>query len=186
MMFLFWKRLREDYPSNFIFTTAIFVIVGVLAGFFLSAKFFPLWWFWASFLGGSLGYGVGALKYKLRFFESFEALVLGLFPWLGGYFFLDSIVNSSIVSLGATFLVLGLLSLFALIDKHYKNFTWYRSGRIGLAGLTTLGTFLLLRAAIASFFPHVLSFAGKLEPLVSGVLAFFVFLATFNLARSET
>lgn len=183
-LFLFWKRLKEDYPSSQIFTTSFYVLVGVLLGFLVSLKVSPQSWFWFELIGIILGLGVGILRYKLRFFEVLEALTLGLLPWLALVFLRDSIINSSLASFLSFFAVTCLITLFAFLDSHYKNFSWYRSGRIGFSGLTTLGTFFLLRAAVASFFPFVISFVGKYEAILSGVAAFGFFLATFNLARS--
>jgi len=182
-LFLFWRRLKEDYPSSQIFTTAFYVLVGILLGYFVSLRVSPLSWFWIELVGITLGFGVGILRYKFRFFEVLEALTLGLLPWLGLFFLRDSIDSSSLASFLSFFAVTCLITLFAFLDSHYKNFSWYRSGRIGFSGLTTLGTLFLVRAAFASFFPFVISFVGY-EAILSGVAAFVFFLATFNLARS--
>ncbi len=182
-LFLFWRRLKEDYPSSQIFTTAFYVLVGILLGYGVSLKVSRESWFWIELAGIILGFGVGILRYKLRFFEVLEALTLGLLPWLGLFFLRDSIDNSSLASFLSFFAVTCLITLFVFLDSHYKNLSWYRSGRIGFSGLTTLGTLFLLRAAFASFFPFVISFV-KYEAILSGVAAFVFFLATFNLARS--
>ena len=108
---------------------------------------------------------------------------MGILPWLGLIFLKDSIKLSSLTSFLAFFAVACLLTLFAYLDASYKNFSWYRSGRVGFSGLTTLGVLFLLRAAFASFFPDVISFV-KYEAILSGVAAFVIFLAIFNLARS--
>ena len=182
-LFLFWRRLKEDYPSSQIFTTAFYVLAGILLAWGLSLKVSRESWFWLELVGIILGLGIGLLRYKFRFFEVLEALALGLLPWLGLFFLKDSIENSSLASFLSFFAVTCLITLFAFLDSHYKNFNWYRSGRIGFSGLTTLGTLFLLRAAFASFFPFVISFV-KYEAILSGIAAFVFFLATFNLARS--
>jgi hypothetical protein len=184
-LFLFWKRLKEDYLGSQIFSTAFYVLVGILAGFILSRRFFPLAWFWAEIVGIALGFSLGVLRYKLRLFEVLEALGMSLLPWLGIYFLKDSIESTSLVSFLAFFGVTCLITLYAFLDSHYKNFTWYSSGKAGFSGLATLGAFFLLRAAFASFFPFVLSFVDKYEAILSGVAAFIFFLATFNLARQK-
>lgn len=183
-LFLFWRRLNEDYPSSQIFTTAFYVLAGILLGYGVSLKVSRESWFWIELVGIILGFGVGILRYKFRFFEVLEALTLGLLPWLGLFFLRDSIDSSSLPSFLSFFAVTCLITLFAFLDSHYKNLSWYRSGRIGFSGLTTLGTLFLLRATFASFFPFVISFVGKYEVVLSGVAAFVFFLATFNLARS--
>ena len=184
-LFFFWRRLKEDYPINQIFTTAFYVLVGILAGFLLSKKFFPSAWFWAEFLGVALGFALGVLRYKLRLFESLEALSVSLLIWLGVYFLKDSIVATSLPSFLSFFAVTCLITFYAYLDAHYKLFSWYASGKAGFSGLATLGLFFLVRAGFASFFPFVISFVDKYEAILSGVAAFIFFLATFNLARQK-
>jgi len=185
-LFLFWKRLKEDYPSEQIFTNSFFVLLGVALGLLIAKKFLPAFWFWGAFLGASLGVLLGVIRSKFRIFEAIEAASLGLLPWLGIYFLGDSIVNSSLPSFLAFFAVTCLVTLFAFLDSHYKNFAWYRSGRVGFSGLTTLAFFFLLRAGFAPFFPFVISFTGRQDAILSGVAAFAFFLLTFNLARQTT
>lgn len=182
-LFLFWRRLKEDYPTPEIFTSAFYVLFGVLLGYLISRFYFPGLWFWLEGVGIALGLTLGVVRYKFRFFEVLENLVLGILPWLGLIFLKDSIKLSSLTSFLAFFAVACLLTLFAYLDASYKNFSWYKSGRVGFSGLTTLGVLFLLRAAFASFFPNVLSFV-KYEAILSGITAFVIFLAIFNLARS--
>lgn len=182
-LFVFWKRLKEDYATNQIFTTAFYVLSGVGLGYFTSRRFLPNAWFWFVLGGIMFGLTLAGLRYKLRIFEAVEALTVGLLPWLGLFYLKDSIDHSSLFSFLAFFAVTSLLALFSYLDSHYKNFSWYKSGRIGFAGLTTLGLFFLIRGVFASFFPFVISFLGRYEAMISGVSAFVLFLLTFNLAR---
>src|SRR4030042_6518724 len=182
-LFIFWNKQREDYPSAEIFSTAFFVLAGIGLGAFVAFKFFPGWWFWTETLGALLGLGLGILRHKFRFFESFEALVIGLFPWLSLLYLTDSISYSSIFSFVAFVGVVALMGLYHFLDKHYKGFSWYRSGRVGFSGLTIAGLLFLLRAAVASFVPFVISFVLSYEAILSGIAAFVLFLLTFNLAR---
>lgn len=185
-LFVFWRRIKEDYASDVVFTAGFLVVAGIILGGLISKQFFPSWWFWASAVGASFGILLGIVRFSLRPFETVEAGVIGLLPWVILIFWLDSIKNSSLVSLIYSVGILALLGLFYFLDGHYKDFTWYKSGRVGFAGLTVAGFFFILRAAIAIFFPSVLSFVGKFEALVSALSAFIFFLLTFNLARSET
>lgn len=185
-LFVFWRRIKEDYAGDVIFTVGFLVVAGIILGNLVSKQLFPIWWFWASILGAALGILLGIVRFSLRPLETLEAAILGLLPWVILIFWLDSIKNSSLVSLIYSVGILALLGLFYFLDGHYKDFTWYKSGRVGFAGLTVAGFFFILRAAIAIFFPSVLSFVGKFEALVSALSAFIFFLLIFNLARSET
>lgn len=184
-LFIFWKKLKEDYSSTFVFTTSFYVL-GSMAGFALAAKYFAAsWLFWATFAGALVGLALGVLRFKMRFFESYEALAIGILPWLSLYYLADAIKASSIYSFVAFVFVVSLMGLYYYLDKHYKSFSWYRSGRIGFSGLSVSGVFFLMRAAVASFLPFVISFLDKYEALLSGVTAFVFFLLTFNLARKS-
>lgn len=184
-LYLFWRRIKEDYSSNMIFSTAFFTIIGIVAGSLLGHSFLSLWWFWTSFLGGALGLTLGIFKFKLRFLETIEAGTVSLMPWVVFIFWADSIKSSSIVSFVYSVGIVALIGLYYFLDHHYKEFSWYKSGRVGFAGLTTAGIFFALRAAIAIFSPNVLSFAGRGEALVSALSAFIFFFMTYNLSRSE-
>lgn len=182
-LFLFWRRLKEDYTSSAIFSTSFYMLTGLALAFLLSGNFFPSSSFWVIFNGLSLGLAVGALRHRMRVFEAIDAASLSLLPWLGFFFLEDAIVNSSLTSLTASTVALALIILFFVLDKRYKRFSWYKSGRVGFSGLTILGLLFLLRAAVAPIYPNVLSFAGNYEPFASGIVAFVFFLLVFNLSR---
>ncbi len=185
-LFFFWRRLREDYSGTQIFTTAFYILIGVGLGFLISFKFFPPWWFWISLIGVLLGLTLGIFRNKLRFFEVLEATLMAFFPWLFLVFLSDSISKSNPISLIISALILGLIGGFYYLDNQYKGFVWYRSGRIGFAGITTAGLFFLIRMTLATFFSFVLSFSGKSDIFLSGICAFILFLLIYHLARSET
>jgi hypothetical protein len=184
-LFLFWKKLREDYTGNQIFSTAVLALTGIGLGFLISLKFFPLGWFWLEFILALLGFTLGIVKFNLRPFELIEAAVVSLAPWLSLIFLSDSVVKINLSSFLAFFSVVCLTTFYIFLDSHYKNFGWYASGRIGFSGLATLGSFFLLRAILAYFFPFVISFIGRLEVIVSGVGAFISFLTLYNLSRRD-
>jgi uncharacterized membrane protein len=184
-LFIFWKKLKEDYSANTVFTCAFFVIFGLSGAVLASDYLIRPWWFWIALGGVALGLGLGIFKYKMRFYETLEAVIISLLPLLTLTFLNDSIKHSSVVSFLGFIVTTLLIVLYYFLDSHYKNFSWYKSGRVGLSGLVTLGVMFLLRAGIASFFPFVLSFQGRYEVYLSSVAAFTLFLLIFNLSRSE-
>jgi len=185
-LFIYWKRLKEDYSSSMVFTSGLYVILGIGIFGAIASRFLPVWWFWFDMLGVAVGLGLSILRYKLRFFETLEALTVALIPWFSFVFLINSIQTSSLVSLVGFIIMLLLLVSFYYFDARYKRFVWYRSGRIGFSGLTILGVFFLIRSLVAVFLSDVLSFVGTLDVLLSAVLAFSAFLAVFNLARTTT
>jgi len=182
-LFVFWKRLKEDYISNQVFSTAFSVVLAIILFNILARIFFPAWWFWASFLGISAGLTAGVLRFKLRILETVQALLIALLPWLSLNFLAHAIGSSSLKSFLASATVALLIGFYLLMEVHYKKFTWYKSGKVGFSGLATAGLFFLIRAAVAVFINDVISFSGKSEPYLSATVAFVFFLALFNLAR---
>ena len=148
-------------------------------------NFFPAWFFWGEAVGAFPGLMIGIFHFKFRFHETLEAVAVSVLPWFAIYFLRDATVSASAVSLFGFLIALALLGLFYILDIHYKKLTWYRSGRVGFAGLAVGGIFFLIRAAVAAFFPFVLTFAGRVEAILSGVVAFAFFLLIYNLSKSE-
>lgn len=183
-LFIFWKKLKEDYLSDNIFLTGVYALGGILLGSIISLKFLPEWWFWQIALLSLIGLMIGTYRFKLRIYEVFEAYFVGILPWLSLFFLTHSILNSNIYSFLAFSFLLLLLGFYYFLDTHYKNFSWYRSGRVGFSGLTVLAVFLIARAALAPISDLVLSLSGKSDSIVSGVLAFVVFLLIYNLSKS--
>lgn len=182
-LFLFWKRLKEDYSSNIVFGLSFFVVLGILLGYLTSRYFFPHWFFWLEAFGAFLGFAIGIIKFNTRFFETYEALFISFLPWLTLFYLAELIKKPSLGIAVVAFLNFGLILLFDFVSMRYKNFSWYKSGKIGLAGLLTSGVFFLIRAAIATLFPSVVSFLGRSEIVLSGVCAFTIFLLIYNLSK---
>lgn len=57
-LFLFWKKLKDDYSSEIIFKSAFSIIIGVLISWGLSLKFLPDTYLWLSALGAMGGAGL--------------------------------------------------------------------------------------------------------------------------------
>lgn len=182
-LFLFWKRLKEDYSSNIVFSLSFSVILGILLGYLTSRYFFPRWFFWFEAFGAFLGFAIGIIKFNTRFFETYEALFISFLPWLTLFYLAELIKKPSLAVAIITLLNFGLILLFDFVSTRYKNFSWYKSGKIGLAGLLTSGVFFLIRAAIATLLPSVVSFLGRSEIVLSGVCAFTIFLLIYNLSK---
>lgn len=180
---MLWRRLREDYSSNVLFTSGFLVIFGITLGILLSLRFSPLWWFWLGSVGAVIGFFVGYLRFKFRIFEVLEAQFVSILPWLILVFLYDAILKSNLISLLFSVLILAIIALFYWLDANYKNFLWYKSGRVGFSGLMSLGIFFLARATIATFLGNMLSFVGTIEVIISGISAFITFLLLFNLSR---
>jgi hypothetical protein len=185
-IFIFWKKLKEDFRSDAIFTSAFYVLIGILISFLLSLELFSKFWFWAGLIGIILGFALSYFRYHLKIYETIEAIVIGMLPWISAVFILDAIANQEIGSLIYGVLVASQIVIYILFDKHYKKFTWYKSGRVGFSGLSVLGIFFCVRSVIALTSITMLSFTGKSDAIASAVFAFLAFASVFNLAQKSS
>lgn len=183
-LFLFWKRLREDYAPGIIFESAFYIVLGIGISQFVSLRFLPNWFFWAGLFGSIAGIYLGHLRFKIRFYESLEGLVIGLLPWVSFVFLKDSVIHSSLNSFLAFLVTLLAIFIFYYLDVHFREFTWYKSGKVGFAGVSTLAIIFTVRSAIALFGISVLTFSGKYEGAFSATAALFCFILIYNLSRS--
>lgn len=182
-LFLFWRRLKEDYPAEIVFSSGAIILVSGAFLRFASVAAFPQGWFWGFVFGSFCGLLIAKYKYNLRFYETLEVCIISFLPWLAFIFLADSVMIASWSSFVGFVVVMCLVLLFLFLDSRYRQFSWYASGRLGFSGLSTLGIFFLLRAAVALAFPSVLSFLQKGEVYLSGSFALICFLLVFNLAR---
>jgi hypothetical protein len=180
----FWLRLKEDYISNLIFSTSFYSLFGMSLFVFISRLFLPQWWFWLGMLGAGLGLLLGIMRFNLRIFETIESAVIS-------YLILLIFVYSALNFLGNTtglqmaLISLGYYLLFLVFDKHYKGFTWYKSGRVGFSGMAVAGLFFVGRAFVAIFSDGVVSFVDN-DVILSGIISFISFLMLYNLSRSKS
>lgn len=184
-LFIFWKRLKEDYAAEIVFRTALNVLVGVGVGYLVSLKFFPEFFLWLEFVGALAGLGMSCYRFRVRFYESLEAMVIGFLPWISFVFLKDSVIESSLTSFIAFLVVLVFIFLSHFFDQHYRNFSWYRSGKIGFSGLALLTLIFLVRLGVAGSRMPVISFLSGYEAVASGIAAFISFILLFNLGRKK-
>lgn len=183
-LFIFWKKLKDDYVQNQIFSSGFYSLIGITVGALLSFYFFQQWWFWLGFAGLMLGMCIGVIRYSLRFFELLEAVVAGGIIVFFELLLFRLLLNPGLVLGFAVITVFLIYILYLLLNRHYKKFTWYASGRVGFSGLVSLGIFFLIRSLVAVYLPDMLSFVGNYESILSGVSAFISFLLLFNLSRN--
>lgn len=169
-LFVFWKRLKEDYSSEIIFQTAAAILVGIGLAWFLSILFFASWFFWAAFAGGLMATFLMRIKFKLRFYETLEALILASMPWISLIFLEDSVTSASLRSFLAFAVILIMVFLSYWLDVNYKSFRWYKSGKVGFTGLLIATLFFLTRTVLATIGVTMLSFVGNFEVAISGVV----------------
>jgi len=184
-LYLYWKRLKEDYSAEKIFNSGFIVLSGIFLGMAISKIFPNVYWFWIIILNIVIVEVINFFKLKIKFFESLDALVISLLPWLSLYYLSTSISTSNLLSFLAFWVCLLLIFLFFLFNNFYRTFSWYKSGRVGFSGVVVLGVFFGIRFISSIFISNVVSFAGTLEPFISGTFFVCTFLLLFRLSRIE-
>ncbi len=192
-LFVYWKRLREDYTANQIFTSGTYLLLGTLfgglvAGNLISARlphtayFYPDGlWFKGALVGLLIALFFSMKKMGFKFHETFEASLLFGLTWFFvtaiGYSVLYGVQN--IILAGNTLIA---LVSFKFFDSRYRRYTWYKSGKVGFAGISSAALFFLIRSIIAILNPSMVSFVGKIDSLISATIAFALFLVVYNLS----
>lgn len=185
-LYFYWYRLKEDYSSDEIFRSGFFSLIGFFIGGF--APFIlksPQYIFWGNILGLLIGFLLSRIGQKIRFFESLEALGIGylviLFFQISAIFLQNPLPVNIILFLAIQLHFL----LFLFLDARYKRFSWYKSGRVGLAGILTLGVFFLMRGVLSFFLNSNMLFSlGKIDSLVSAATALILFFLVFRLSKN--
>lgn len=184
-LFIFWRRLKEDFASEIIFRIGFHILLGVGIAVLVSLNFFHSFFLWMALFGGVVGLIFSIYRIKIKFYETFEAFIIASLPWLSVIFLQDSVIHSSLSSFLGFLGILFLLFVSYYLDANYKNFSWYKSGKIGFSGLTVLCLIFLIRFALALLGITMLSFVGQIFELVAtglGIITCLVML--FNLGRT--
>lgn len=184
-LFIFWKKMKEDFGSNIIFRSSTYIFLGVSIFYLVSFNFYYDWFLWMSFIGGVLGLILAVISQKIKFFEALEAFVISSLPWLSLMFLTDSIIKSSLTSFLAFAVVLILVFISYWLDTNYKSFSWYKSGKIGLTGLIILLAIFTIRFLVAFYEIAVLSFVGRSELWMSGFFIIVSLRLIFYLTKNE-
>lgn len=167
--FVFWKKLREDYPNEHIFTFTLLAFLGGILGWWLSSQLLPGFVFWSTLVTGS-AFALWALKrFEFRFFEVADSISPAWF-WLSFFTFLGLGLPKDVLLLLESLVSLFSAFIYKIILSRYRTFSWYPSGKVGFAGAIALAFYFLLRASVAIFAFFVLSFSLNLFDLGANIL----------------
>lgn len=158
-LFIFWRRLKDDYITNQIFGVAFFSVFALLLS-ITASYWFPNLWFWISLLSVLIAGIIGAIKHRIKLFEYFDAQISGFIPLLMIGFILGSINNWDVVNYLIVLLLFGILVFNVYLNGSFKKFKWYRSGNAGFPAMVTLAIIMLTRIAVAVVNPWMLSFVN--------------------------
>ncbi|KKR09773.1 MAG: hypothetical protein UT38_C0021G0002 [Microgenomates group bacterium GW2011_GWA2_39_19] len=191
--FVFWRRLKEDYPHNCIFKFTLIVLAGSLIGQWVGYTWAREYLFWTVSLGVVLASLYSLKKFSFKFYEVIDASAIGFFWFLlfSNLALLFSVVSfnlSSLLTLKIQLLKVALvllsMLLYRFISTRYRKLSWYPSGRIGFVGMASLCVYLFLYAILSVFAIGSVSQLPQLPAesvnviigvVLSGVLAFTIY-----------
>lgn len=182
-LFIFWKKLKEDYIPKQTFSVAFLTLTGLLLGYFLGNKYLKDYWFWTALGLSFLSFVLSVVRKKMKFFETFESFTLTFLVFYAMFFLHNFLASFKPINIYAFLVTLVVIIFYIIINKTYKKFAWYKSGRLGFSSLATTGIFFLIRSVVALTLPSVISFGGKVDAVLSAIVAFAAFLTLFNLAK---
>lgn len=191
-LFFYWKRLKEDYTSNIIFSSGFLIL------FFFAIPLFIMTFFantGAAFWAAAIGFLLAVLyirrSYRLRFFELLEASGMGMLIFFFAYC-IHMVLKSGSQLAGIMAGLIPVVFLFYFYtNRNYKKFNWYKSGRVGFSGLASLGLYFLLRCVIVVVSPPaVVSLSasivfGKPDAIISVLLSLSLFFCLYQLSKAK-
>jgi len=194
-LFLFWRRLREDYSGSLIFSAGFGIIASILAGYLLSFIFSNLLsesyffnphglWYWGGFMGFLAGVKIMQAKMNLKVIETFEAATMGTSVWTFLIYVFGFLTTKNPSSAALSVGVLLLFSFFYFLEGKYRSLSWYKSGKIGFSGVTVLGLFFVLRMVITLSFDNGFSTIGRVDLVLSAVVVFLLAFSLYNLSET--
>lgn len=176
--FVLWKKLREDYANEDIFKFTIFIFIGLVIGWWIAGSFARDFSFWLTIL---VPFILGTYVHRrlgLKFFELIDALSPAWFSFLFFSYsgvFLSHLVHSNSLNIktptwfviGEIILSIASIFLYRFLLVRYRRFSWYPSGKVGFAGLSSLAVYFIVRSlfeTIASIVsPTILLHLGKIN-----------------------
>lgn len=183
--FILWKRLREDYPYEPVFSATLILLgIGLLAAGFLGAAGDLSFWVGTLLVSAAGFYTIKKLGFK--FFEFVDAVVPAFFL-LSFFVGLASAVKSltNPVSLAQAAVPLFSLVTYNFFFARYRRFSWYPSGKVGFAGLSSLGVYFTARGAVVFYKVGVLSLDSTLLFDAAGSVLLFLLFVFILYLRSE-
>lgn len=192
-LFLFWRRTKEDYPSNDIFEVASLMLIlssfvsGLVLFIQLKIDSFPQIsvssiLFWCFAVVSVLVILFFSKKKQMSFIELLDS---SIFSYLLAFFVIVS--SHALYAKNSRSLILAtiigfIFILYIFFDERYKSFTWYKSGKVGFSGLFSAGVFFVTRAILAISFKSMTTIIGPIDVLLSALVAFAFFLMLYNIA----
>lgn len=179
--FVVWRKLREDYTDDQIFTLTLSLTVIAGIGNFLLSQYLAQFPFWPQAVFIFLGLFYLIRKMNMKFFEAADAFAPAWFIFylffLVGVFIEEGLLLNKYSELFAP--IVALLA-YQFFQKNYRRFSWYPSGKVGFAGLAALVIFFAIRAPVAIYSSGMVLLGGIVDGIASLVLTILLLAALYR------
>ena len=125
-------------------------------------------------------------KYNFKVFEAVDAYVLSSLSLLTIFLFRLGITDFGFSSGITLFICIFSVIAFFFVDKNYKKFTWYRSGKVGFTGLAVLSLFFFIKGVVALFINDMVLFLGNPDYYISFTLVLVCVFIIHKLSNLQT
>lgn len=141
--FLLWKTLKDDYHYEKIFNLSFILLGCAIVLWLISGYVEESYRFIFIFFGSFIVFTFGLIKQKMNFYESFEGFVISFLAWYAVFTLQITISQSSLSSFLSFWMTLISIFIFYVSKTYYRSFSWYKSGKVGFAGIVSLIFFIL-------------------------------------------
>lgn len=128
-----------------------------------------------------IGLLISSLRYKMKFFEIYNSMFMGFLLVFSILCLRNSVVNSDLNSFLEFVFIIILIGLGHFLDLKYRNFGWYKSGRVGLSAVLISLLFFLSRGITSIFLPSLYSLTVGFEVYFCFLTTLIFILLTYNL-----
>lgn len=193
-LFVYWRRLREDYISKTIFKSGLVVLSFTYAMSFLTLKlsthlqankvYDPAgFWFWTALVAYLIGLVYTSKKFRIKLNENFDAFTAGLIVNLLVIYIFQLVINQNFASMAMTLFFLVALILFNFLDTRYHKVGWYKSGKIGFSSLLIFALIFFVRALDSMFVTGIITMSGRVDFVLSLLTSFLGAFSLYNLGE---
>ena len=197
--FIFWRRLKEDYSSEILFSSSLHAVFYILSfsgiayyvfvypePYIANSIFNPHeMWFW----GGVIGYLVGIFrairKFSLRRNEAIEASSMALLPWYGMILVSWSLIPLDMFGFLTGVFVLVLFVFSVWLDANRKRVSLLDINKPPFVAYLIFGLLFLARTVVGAVLPDMLSFVGPVDLIFSAVVAFLLLFSVYGQLDSQ-
>lgn len=172
-MFIYWKKLKDEYSSEIVFSSVFTYILFLLIFLFVSYRTSFEYWFWFTFAALPATGLFLKLKRKMSLYELLDAFAIAVIPWLVLLFTAEIIITGRVLNLVWAILFCLIAILYKYLESRYKLISWYKSGKIGFLGLVSVLVYFLFRG-VASLIGLDLVSVVKYDFILSFILVIIV------------